>query len=71
MEEEVLKTITKYNLIQSGDKIILAVSGGPDSIFMLDILKKLKEKLNFEIIVAHVNHKIREESYSDEEYVKN
>ena len=71
MEEEVLKTITKYNLIQSGDKIILAVSGGPDSIFMLDILKKLKEKLNFEIIVAHVNHKIREESDSDEEYVKN
>lgn len=71
MEEEVLKTITKYNLIQSGDKIILAVSGGPDSIFMLDILKKIKEKLNFEIIVAHVNHKIREEADSDEEYVKN
>ena len=71
MEEQVLKTINKYNLIQSGDKIVLAVSGGPDSIFMLDILKNLKEKLKFEIIVAHVNHKIREEADSDEEYVKN
>ena len=70
MEEQVLKTITKYNLIQSGDKIVLAVSGGPDSIFMLDILNKLKQKIKFEIVVAHVNHMIREEANNDEEYVK-
>ena len=71
MEKQVLKTITKYNLIQSGDKIVLAVSGGPDSIFMLNILNRLKQKLNFEIVVAHVNHMIREEADSDEEYVEN
>lgn len=70
MEEQVLKTITKYELIQSGDKIVLAVSGGPDSIFMLDILNKLKQKLNIQIVVCHVNHMIREEANSDEEYVK-
>ena len=70
MEELVLKTIKKYDLIKSGDKIVLAISGGPDSIFMFNILYKLKEKLNFEIVVCHVNHMIREEAIDDENYVK-
>ena len=73
MIEKVIKTIKKYNLIEDGDKIILAVSGGPDSISMLDILYKIKqnESINFEIIVAHVNHMIREEAMEDAIYVKN
>lgn len=71
LEEEVLKTITKYNLIEPGDKIVLGVSGGPDSITMLVILNELKEKLNFEIVVAHINHGIRENAKLDEEYVRN
>lgn len=71
MEELVLNTINKYNLIKSGDKIILAVSGGPDSIFMFDIMHKLSKKINFEIIVCHINHMIRKEAIDDEEYVKN
>ena len=40
LEDKVLKTIKKYNLIENGDKIVLAVSGGPDSIAMLNILNK-------------------------------
>ena len=73
MIEKVIETIKKYNLIEDGDKIILAVSGGPDSISMLDILYKIKqnESINFEIIVAHVNHMIREEAMEDAIYVKN
>lgn len=71
MEENVLNTINKYDLIKSGDKIVLAVSGGPDSIFMFDILNKLRKKLNFEIVVCHINHKIREEAIDDENFVKN
>ena len=70
LKEQVLKTIKKYNLINQNDKIICGVSGGPDSICMLDILKDLKKELNFEIIVCHVNHLIREEAISDEEYVE-
>ena len=38
MKDKVLKTIEKYNLIENGDKLVLAVSGGPDSIAMLDVL---------------------------------
>lgn len=70
IEEKVLKTIQKYNLIQANDKIVLGVSGGPDSLFMLYILNKLKEQLQFKMVVAHVNHMIREEADSEEQFVK-
>ena len=70
MEEFVLQTIQKYNMIESGDKLVLGVSGGPDSICMLDVLNNLKENINFTICVAHINHCIREEAIDDEEYVK-
>lgn len=43
MENKVLETIRKYNLIQEGDKIVLGVSGGPDSMCMLNILKELRK----------------------------
>ena len=73
MEKKVLETIKKYNLIENGDKLVLAVSGGPDSITMLDILNEIRNEkiINFEICVAHINHMIREEAKSDELYVKN
>lgn len=74
IKEKVEKTILKYELIENGDKIILGVSGGPDSMCMLNILKDLQntnlKKLNYEIIVAHVNHMIREEAIEDEKYVE-
>ena len=71
LKEQVFNTIKKYELIEENDKIICGISGGPDSICMLDILKDLREKLNFEIIVCHINHLIREEAISDENYVVN
>ena len=73
IEEKVLNTIKKYNLINQNEKIICGVSGGPDSICMLDILRKINKegKINFEIIVCHINHLIREEAIEDEEYVVN
>ena len=73
MKQKVIETIRKYNLIEDGDKIVLGVSGGPDSICMLDMMRELKEEknINFEIYVAHVNHMIREEAIEDEKYVQN
>lgn len=70
LKEEVLGIINKYNLIESGDKIVLGVSGGPDSISMLNILYELKEKLNFSIIVSHINHGLRENASRDENFVR-
>ena len=75
MLEKVLKTIKKYNLIENGDKIVLGVSGGPDSICMLNILNDIRNDkklhMEFDIIVAHVNHLIREEAKEDEIFVEN
>ena len=70
MKDKVIKTIKKYNLIQNGDKIVLGVSGGPDSISMLDILNSIKDEMGFEIYVVHVNHLIRTEAIDDEKYVE-
>ncbi len=71
LENKVLKTIEKYNMINNGEKVVVAVSGGPDSICLLNILNNIKDKLNIKIVVAHVNHSLREEANEETEYVKN
>ena len=73
MKEKVIETIKKNKLIINGDKVVLGVSGGPDSISMLNVLREIKEEkiIEYEIVVAHINHLIREEAIEDEEYVKN
>ncbi len=54
-----LSTIKKYNLIEKGDKVVLGLSGGPDSVCLLHILTRLKETLGIEVYAAHLNHQIR------------
>lgn len=75
LKEEVINSIKKHSMFKDGDKIVLGVSGGPDSICMLNILNEIKnEKLfleKFDIVVAHINHMIREEAKEDEIFVKN
>lgn len=72
IENKVLDTINKYNLIQENDKIIVAVSGGPDSMCLLNLLYnfKIKNIKKYELYVAHVNHCIREDAIEDEKYVE-
>lgn len=75
-----IKTIKKYRLISPGDKLVVGVSGGPDSMCLLEILTRIKHQscqngtsplASFDFVVAHVNHMIREEAKEDEQYVKN
>ena len=70
LKEEVLKTIKTYNLIEENDKVVIGVSGGPDSICLLHLLYSIKKELEFEIVVAHINHQIRKVADSETEYVK-
>lgn len=71
VREQILQTIKKYNLIQENDVIVVAVSGGPDSMCLLDNLLCLKEELKIkEIVVAHLNHMIREEAREETKYVE-
>ena len=71
VEEKFLNTIKKYNLIKTNDVIVVGVSGGPDSITLLTCLDKYKDKFQYKLVVAHVNHLIREDSTDDEQFVEN
>jgi len=69
---KVLKTIREHNLIQKNDRIVVALSGGADSVCMLDILCNLKNKLNIDLLACHFNHRLRgEESDRDQRFVEN
>lgn len=58
-------------MIKNGDRVLVALSGGPDSICLLHILNSLKDILNIEIFAAHVNHCLRgDDADEDERYVK-
>lgn len=71
LEYKVYRTIEENELIQAGDHIVVALSGGPDSVCLLKILLKLKEKLSVSVSACHFNHKMRgEESNLDEKFVK-
>ncbi len=70
IKDKVLTTIQKYNLIQRNDKVVIGVSGGPDSMTLLNVLNELKKELDIQIYVAHINHMLREEADSETRYVQ-
>jgi len=52
------------------DSIVVGVSSGPDSMFLLYLLLNLQKQIGFKIIVAHINHNVRVESDSEELFLK-
>lgn len=68
--EKVKNTIKKYNLIQQGDKIVVGVSGGPDSIALLFLLHALRNELKLTLHIAHLDHMLRKDSHKDKEFVE-
>ncbi len=69
--QKVLQNTRERHLLDPGAKVVVAVSGGADSIALLNILHELAGKLDLELIVAHLNHHIRgKEADNDEEFVR-
>lgn len=63
------KKVKDENLIKENDVVIVGFSGGPDSVFMTQMLLQLKTILNFEIILVHINHLFRgDEALADEQF---
>ncbi len=70
--KKVRQTIAHYDLLQKGDNILVAVSGGPDSVALLYALLEIKDAFDLQLLVAHLNHKLRgAESDQDQKFVKN
>lgn len=58
-------------LIERNDKVIVALSGGADSVFLLTLIQKLQPQLSLELTAVHINHNLRgEESYNDEKFCR-
>lgn len=70
MEDRFLKTIRRHKLIEKGDTIIVGASGGPDSQFLIYMLESIKKEIDFDIVLAHLNHLHRKEAANDENLVR-
>ncbi|MBW1901127.1 MAG: tRNA(Ile)-lysidine synthetase, partial [Deltaproteobacteria bacterium] len=57
--KKVKNTISRYGMIRFGDRVVVAVSGGVDSVCLLDMLHELGDELGIELFVAHFDHGLR------------
>lgn len=55
------QTVKKYNLIEKGDRILIGLSGGADSVCLALLLSELKEEYNLTLSAVHINHGLRGE----------
>lgn len=69
--EQVLKTVRIYEMVKPGDSVLAAVSGGPDSVFLLHVLNRLKDKFKIKnLAVCNMDHGLRgRESAGDSLFV--
>lgn len=71
IKEQFLKYIQENDLVSKGEGIVVGLSGGPDSVCLLNLLCALREKMNLKIVAAHINHMLRaEDADKDEEYAR-
>ena len=72
LEEKILQTIKKFDMLSFNDRVLIGVSGGPDSVTLLNVLLSFKKKYNLSFFIAHLDHMLRgEESDKDVNFVKN
>ncbi len=70
MLKKILETVKTNNMLDSGNVVVVGVSGGADSICLLHILTELREVYHLKIIAVHINHGIRgDEAKHDEQFV--
>lgn len=66
--ERVLKTIENHKLLKKGDSVLVALSGGPDSVALLYLLLNIRDKYNLKLVAAHLDHSIRAGSPKDKQF---
>ena len=69
--ERILKTIDEHDMFSPGDRVIMGLSGGPDSMCLFDVLLQAKGQLGIELEAVHINHKFRPgEAEEDQRFVE-
>lgn len=71
MIQQALKTIKRYEMFRAGERVVVAVSGGPDSVALLHVLNQLNMQLCLKLFIAHLDHNLRRDSARDYAFVKN
>lgn len=67
----VKKTVVKHDMLSRGDRVVVAVSGGPDSVCLLSVLRELAPELSLTLHIAHLDHMFRgEESAAEARFVR-
>jgi len=67
--DKVSDTVKKYRLLAKGDRVVVGVSGGPDSVALLYLLNRLSKDLKLKLYIAHLDHMLRNNSLEDREFV--
>lgn len=67
---EVWKCVEQLHMLESGDRVLLGVSGGPDSMALLHLLYSRREYYGIQLFVVHVNHQLRPEAEEEAGYVE-
>lgn len=70
MITKVKKYMEKHHMVHAGDKVVVGLSGGADSVCLLFLLQRFREEMDFSLEAVHINHKLREEAGSEAEFVK-
>jgi tRNA(Ile)-lysidine synthase len=71
MLEKAIKTIKQFDQISKGDKVLVGISGGPDSVALLLVLSQMTRRFGFSLVAAHLNHGLRgKKSDADEQFAR-
>ncbi len=71
IEQKVIKFVDHFKLLNNGEKVLIALSGGPDSVFSLFFFNKFSKRFGITLAAAHLNHMLRgKQADRDEEFCK-
>lgn len=65
--KEFLRFIKENDLLQNGDGVVVGLSGGPDSVCLINLLYSVREELNLKLAACHINHMLRGEAADEDE----
>ena len=69
--EKVIRFIKTNSLLKKGDFVVVGLSGGADSVYLLRVLCALRKDMDLTLLAVHVNHQLREDAAEDQRFAEN